>query len=121
MQLGDTMVITIEKRQEVMRDVLLVARVQCTDDAEVDRCVFGMLRIVYLYENVAGVHVGMEEVVFEHLREENLHAILRKPLDVCPGRLQRFHIADGNTVDALLHENASATVVPVDFGNVQQV
>ena len=43
---------------------------------------FGCCRVGDVDEDVAGVHVGVKEVVAEHLREEDLDAVLREPLDV---------------------------------------
>ena len=82
MQPCDAVVIAIEEGEEVLGEVVLVARVERADDAEIDGRVARMLRIVEQHEDVAGVHVGMEEVVPEHLREEDLDAVLGEPLDV---------------------------------------
>ena len=45
-----------------------------------------ILRIVELHENVPGMHVRVEEVVPEHLREKNLHAVLGEPRDIRAAR-----------------------------------
>ena len=71
-QLRDAPVVAVEHREEILRQIVLVARIERADDAEVDRRVARLLRIVDQHEDVAGMHVGVEEVVAEHLREEDL-------------------------------------------------
>ena len=86
-QRGDLAVVAIEHRQEIFGEVVLVARIERADDAEIHGGVFGLRRIVDEHEDVARVHVGVEEVVAEHLREEDLHAVLRQ-LAGCRCRLR---------------------------------
>ena len=69
-------VVAVEEREEVLGEVVLVARLERADDAEIDGRVARVLRVVDLHEDVAGVHVGVEEIVPEHLREEDLDAVL---------------------------------------------
>ncbi len=121
MQLGDAVVVAVEEREEVLGEVALVLRAQRADDAEVDGGVFRVLRVVDQHEDIARVHVGMEEVVAKHLREKNLHAVFRELLDVGPGGAQRLHVADRRAEDALLHQHLGPAVVPVDLGHVQHV
>ena len=52
-------------------------------------------------EDVARVHVGVEEAVAEHLREEDLDAGARQPLDVDAGLAQAVDLADRDAVHAL--------------------
>ena len=120
-QHGDAPVIAIEHREEILGEVVLVARIERADDAEVDRRIARIGRIVDEHEDVAGVHVGVEEVVAEHLREEDLHAVLGELADVRAGRAQPRHVADGHAVDALHHHHVHAAVVPVHLGDVEQV
>ena len=82
MQPRDAVVVALEESEEVLGQVVLVARIERADDAEIDGRVARMLRVVEQHEDVAGVHVGMKEVVAEHLREEDLDAVLGEPLDV---------------------------------------
>ncbi len=56
---------------------MLIAGRQRADDAEIDRGVLRLLGIVQQHEDVARMHVGVEEVVAERLREKDLHAVLR--------------------------------------------
>lgn len=64
--LGHGGVVTVEKGHEVLGQVALVLRPQAADDAEIDRDVL----LVLADEDVAGVHVGMKEIVLEHLPEK---------------------------------------------------
>ena len=81
-QLGHAPVVAVEEGQQVLGQVVLVARVERADDAEVHRDIARVRRVVDHHEDVAGVHVGVEEVVAEHLGEEDLHAVLRQQLHV---------------------------------------
>ncbi len=91
-QLRHAAVVAVEHGEEILREVVLVARVERTDDAEVDRGVARPRRIVDQHEDVAGMHVGVEEVVAEHLGEEDAHAVLGQQLDVGAGAAQPLHV-----------------------------
>ena len=73
---------------------MLIARVERADDAEVHGDVLRLLGVRHVDEDVAGVHVGVKEVVAEHLREEDLDAVLGEPLDVVCRRLQLVDFVD---------------------------
>src|SRR5688572_4378476 len=81
-QHGDAPVVALEEGEEIAGEVELVARVERADDAEVYGRVAWALRVAGVDEDVPGVHVGVEEVVPEHLREEDLNAVLGELLDV---------------------------------------
>ena len=89
MQLRDAPVVAVEHREEILRQVVLVARIERADDAEIHRRVTRLLRIVDDHEDVARVHVGVEEVVAEHLGEEDVDAVLGQPRDVGARGAQR--------------------------------
>ena len=57
----------------------------------------------------------------EHLREEDLHAVLGEPLDVRAATPELGDLADQHAVDALHHHHVAAAQVPVHLGHVQQV
>ena len=86
--LGDAVVVAAEEREEVLREVVLVVLGQRAHDAEVERDVAAVVAGVDADEDVAGVHVGVEEAVAEHLREEDLDAVARELLDVDAGVAQ---------------------------------
>jgi hypothetical protein len=100
---------------------VLVAGVERAHDAEVDRAVLRVLRVVRLHEDVARVHVGVEEIVPEHLGEEDLHAVLGQAADVGAAAAQLVHVAHEHAADALHHHRLGPAVVPVHFRDVQQV
>ena len=84
----DALVVAVEEREEVLREVVLVVVGQRADDAEVDRDVLVEVDARVADVDVAGVHVGMEEAVLEDLREEDLDAVARQLLQVDAGRAQ---------------------------------
>ena len=68
-----------------------------------------------------GMHVGVEEIVAERLREEDLDAVLGQALDVRAAALQLRHVRDQHAAHALHHHHVLAAVVPVHLRHVQQV
>ncbi len=120
-QLGYAAVITVEKGVEVLRQIALVGVQQRADDAEVHRQVGRVVRVGSIDEDVARVHVGVEEVVLEHLGEEDLHPALGQQLQVHIAFAQGGDVGYRNAADALHHDNAAAGVVPDDLRDVQQV
>ncbi len=121
MQLRHAAVVAVEHGEEIGGEIVLVARIERADDAEVDRGVERARRIVDHHEDVAGMHVGVEEVVPEHLGEEDAHAVLGQQLDVGAGAAQPLHVRDRDAMDALHHHDVQAAVVPVDLGDVEQI
>ena len=114
----DLAVVAIEHRQEILGEVVLVARIERADDAEIHRGVLRLRRIVDEHEDVARVHVGVEEVVPEHLREEDLHAVLRQLADVGAGFAQARHVGDLHAADALHDHDAGPAEIPVHRGHI---
>ena len=70
-------------------------------------------------EDVAGMHVGVKEVVAKYLREKDLHAVLGQPLDVGAGVAQRFDVVALDAEDALHRHDVLPAVIPIDLGHVQ--
>ena len=66
------------------------------------------------------MHVGVKKIVPEHLREENLHAVLRELRDIGAARAQFVDVAHDDAVDALHDHDVDAAIIPVDHGNVEQ-
>ena len=120
-QLGDLAVAALEDREQVAREVVLVEIAEAAHDRAVDADVARARRIGDLHEDVPGVHVGVEEAVAEHLREEDLHAALGELLEVDARGIQRRDIGYRDAVDALHHEHVASRVVPVHLGHVEQV
>ena len=67
-----------------------------------------------------GMHVGVEEIVAEHLREKDRHAVLGELLDVGAELAQPRDLGDLDAADALHDHDVLAAEVPVDLGDVQQ-
>ena len=81
-QQGHAPVVAIEHGEEVFRQVMLIARVQGSHDAEVDRRVLWVTRVRCQHEKCCPDHVGMKEVMPEHLGEKNTHAVFAIPGNV---------------------------------------
>ena len=90
------------------------------DDAEVDRDVLAVVRRIRRDEDVARVHVGVEEAVAEHLREEDLDAGARQALQVDARGLQLVDAPDRDAGHALHHQHLGLGGVPVDAGDHQE-
>ncbi len=116
----DAVVIAAEEREEVLREEVLVALGQRAHDAEIDGDVLAVVRSVGGDEDVAGMHVGVEVAVAEHLGEEELDAGAREPRDVDARLAQPVHLRDRYAGHPLHHHHLGAAVVPVHGGNEQQ-
>lgn len=121
MQLGDAAVVTLEESDQVARQVVLVLGGQAADDAAVDGDVLRAPWFDSADEDVARVHVGMEEAVAEHLGEEYLHASFGQQLHVGALIGQGGHVGHRHAVDALHYQHLGAAQVPVHLGHVHQL
>ena len=115
--IGHGMIVAIEKREEIFREIALVLLAQRAHDPEIHRAVLALGRD----EDITRMHVGVEKPVAERLREENLHTVVRQPPHVDAGGLETLDVADGYAMDALEHHDRAAGEVPVDLRNVKQV
>ena len=122
-QFGDAAVVALEDRHEVFGQVVLVAARQLADDAEINRDVARVVlaRRVQVHPDVAGVGVGVEEVVAEHLRVEHAHAAGGECLAVDAGGVERLDVVGRNAAHAFHREHAFAAVAPEHLGHVQLV
>jgi hypothetical protein len=66
------------------------------------------------------MHVGMEEIVPEHLREEDLDAVFRQFADVRARLAQPRHVRDLHAADALQHHHAWPAEIPMHRRHVQE-
>ena len=112
-------IIAIEKGEEVACQIILVLPGECADDRAVDGDVRRVFRIVGVDENIAGVHVCMEKIVDENLREESLHAALGQDAHVGPTAVQLFDVTDGHTVDAFETQHVAAAEILINPRYVQ--
>ena len=113
----DAVVVAAEEGEEVLREVALVRFRQRAHDAEVERDVLAEVRRVDGDEDVAGVHVGVEEAVAEHLREEELDAGARQLLEVDAGLDQPLDLRDRDAAHPLHHHHFAGAPVPVHLGH----
>ena len=73
MHFGNTTVVALEEGQKILSQIALVDIIERADNTEVKRNVAAIV----CHQDVARVHIGMEEAVAEHLRKENLYACTR--------------------------------------------
>ena len=104
MQFGDLAIVAVEKCQQVFGQVTLIGRGEGAHDAEIDADVTA----VRAHEDVPRVHVGMEEIVAEYLREEDLDTAFAELLQLHAGGDQFVDLVDRNTIDAFLHHDVFA-------------
>ena len=119
MQLGHLTVVAIEESDKVLSEVALILFIQRADNTAVDADVFRIFRVLIADENVARMHVCMEEAVAENLSKEDLHATLGQQLHVGALFFQRRHVRDRNTVDTFHHHHVLTAIVRIDFRNIQ--
>ena len=120
MQLRDLAVVALEEGDQVARQVVLVLVGEAADDAAVDGDVLRAPGRAGADEDVAGVHVGMEEAVAKHLGEENFHATFGQQFHVGALVGQGRQVSHRDAVDALHHQHLMAAQVPVHLRHVEQ-
>ncbi len=121
MQRRDPVVVALEEREEVLREVVLVEVRQRADDPEIERDIAPELRRIETHLDIAGVHVRMEKAVAEHLREEDLDAFARELRNIDASRAQRIDLADRHADHPLHHEHARRAELPVHLRHEQQI
>ena len=114
------MVVAPEKREEILREVALVAVAERAHDAEVERDVLAVMRRIDGDKDVARMHVGMKKAVTEHLRKKDLDTSAGKLLQVDGGARQFVDPADRDAGHPLHHQHFGVGPVPVDFRHEQQ-
>ena len=77
-----------------------------------------MRRVVEPHEDVAGVHVGVEEIVAKHLREEDVRRRSRPAAEVHAQRAQLVDVADRARRGCAPSPSRRAAQVPVHLGHV---
>src|SRR5690606_24487696 len=94
-------------------------RRQAADDAEVDSDVLRFLRLMAGDEDIARVHVRVEEAVTEHLGEEYFDAALGQLLHVRALGAQGVDIGHRDAADALHDQHLVAAPVPIDGRHIE--
>ncbi len=87
-QCRDAVVVALEEREEILREIVLVEVGERADDPEIQRDIAPEGRFGDADLDVARVHVRMKEPIAEHLREKDLDPFARKPRDVHAGRAE---------------------------------
>ena len=107
-------VIAIKHRRQKAGQKQPVGEVEMPHDAEIDRHQGAVGRD----EDIAGVHVGMEKAVPEHLVEETARRRFGDFLDVMPGRLEPGDVVDPHPIDPFDDEHRRGGVFEIDPGNM---
>ena len=120
-KLGDAAIVAIEDRHEILGEVVLVLARQLADDAEIDRdeARVVLARRVAVDPDVAGVRIGVEEVVAEHLGVEHAHAFRGQRAAIDAGGVQRGDVVAGNAVHAFEREHALGGMAPDHVRHIQ--
>ena len=121
MQLRHPAVVAVEEGEEVLGEVALVLLRQAAHDAEIHRDVARPIGMGAIDEDVARMHVGVEEVVAHQLGEEDLHPALGERPQIDAGGAQRIDVADRDPRDPLHHHHPAPRVLPVHFRHVEQI
>ena len=119
MQFRNLTVVAIKEGNKVFRQIAFIFFVQRADDTAVYTNILRVFRVVTTDENVARMHVGMEEAVAENLSKEDLHAALSQQLHVGPLRFQRGDVGNRDPVNPLHHHHAFTAVVRVNFRDIK--
>src|SRR5882762_1002964 len=112
----DAGVVALEKPQEVLREILLVHLGERAHDAEIERDVAALRR----HQDVSRVHVGVEEAVAEHLREEDLDAGACELRNVHALPAQLFDFAHRRAAHPLHGHDGARAEVPIHLRHREQ-
>jgi hypothetical protein len=116
----DALVVALEESKKVLREIVLVVVGERADDAEIERDIAAVMCRVSGDEDVAGVHVGMEEAVAKDLGEKDLDAGARQRRQIDAGGDQRVGLTDRDAPHALHDHHRRRALIPVHFGHLQQ-
>ena len=121
MEFRNALVVAAEKRREVLRQIFFVVLGERAHDAEVQGDVAAKGLGGQADLDVAGVHVGVEKTVTEHLREKKRHTIAGQLGNVHTRFAQAVHLADGHAVHALHDDDLGVAKVPNHLGDQHQM
>ena len=107
-------VIAIKHRRQKAGQKQPVGEVEMPHDAEIDR----HQRAVGRDEDIAGMHVGMEKAVPEHLVEETARRRFGDFLYVMSRRLEPGNVVDPDTFDPFDDKHRRGGVFEIDPGNM---
>ena len=120
MQFCHFAVVALKNSDKVARHIVLVVFAEGTHDGAIDGNVRGLLRVAGIDKNIAGMHVGMKEIVLEHLGEKYFYTALGQRFEIDTSSFQLIDIGHRYAVNALHHQHFLVGVVPVDLWHVEQ-
>ena len=71
MGLGNSTIIAIEKTEQHLRNILLILIAYYTHDAKIDGYPFTFIG----YKDIAGVHIGVKEIILKRLLEKSFYPV----------------------------------------------
>ena len=115
MRRGHAVVVAVEEGEEVDGEVAFVVVRKAAHNAEIQRDIAAFI----VHQNIARVHIGVEKAVFEHLGEEDFHAIARQPFQIHAAPLQLGHFGNRRAVHPLHGHHAFAAIVVIYLRHAQ--
>ena len=111
MPLGDHQVVAGDEAIEDVGEEAALGPGDAAHDAEIDR---DDIAGPGVGEEIARMHVGVEEAVADGVAQETLEELARQFLAVEPGRVERREVADRDALDPAGGEHCLGGVVPAD-------
>ena len=105
MQLCHPLVITPEKGNEVLRQIIFIHLGKRAHNAKIKRDILPEGSRRRAHHNVARVHFRMKKAISEYLRKKDGDTITREFFEVESGIAQTLSLADGYAVHALHHNH----------------
>lgn len=116
MQADHAFIITMEKCQQVLRQIILVSFSKAADDGAIQCDVFGVNRIGGIDQDIAGMHIGVEKVVFKNLLEERFYTLVSQYFEVHATRFEFINLVDGNAINPFHNQQLLAGMFGVHAG-----
>ena len=119
MQLCHAEVIAVKQRPEILGDVVQVLGRQAGNDTKIQGDVAGVFRVADIHQDVARMHVGVEQVVAENLGVKNTDTDPGQAVQVNAVITQALDVTDRNTGNPLHDQYRLTAIGPVYFGDVE--
>ena len=115
MHLRGAAIVARDEAVEDLGEEAPLLRADAPHDAEIDRDDAA----VVVHEQIAGMHVGMEEAVAQRVAQEGLHHRAAELLEVEALRHQRLAIGKARALHPFERQHVAGRAVPVDAGNAE--
>ena len=115
MHLGDALVVAVEEAVEDLGEEAPLLHAEPPHDAEID----GDDAALLVDEQIAGMHVGMEEAVAHGMAQEGLHQPRAERLHVVAGGGKRVAVGDRDAVDPFERQHAARAARPIDLRHAE--